>query len=341
MGLRIGYKASAEQFAPRQLLAFAVAAERAGLDSVFVSDHFQPWRHSDGHAPFSLSWLGAAAVATERVTLGTSVLTPTFRYHPSVVAHAFATLQILSQGRMVLGVGTGEALNDVPATGCAWPGFAERAARMMEAIGLIRRLWTEERVTHAGRYYRTEAATLYDRPDVPPPIHVGAGGPKAARLAGTVCDGFICTSGKRRTLYTDELLPALDAGLAERGRSRADIDRMIEIKLSYDRDPGRALENCRPWAALALAPQEKAGIEDPAEIERLAEALPIERAASRWIVASTPEAVLEGVAPYVAMGFNHLVFHAPGPDQQGFLDAFSAEVLPALRSAFGAVPAVA
>lgn len=331
---KLGYKASAEQFAPLQLLDFAVAAEGAGFDSVFVSDHFQPWRHSDGHAPFSLSWLGAAAARTDRVVLGTSVLTPTFRYHPSVVAHAFATLQILSRGRMVLGVGTGEALNDVPATGCAWPRFAERAERMMEAIGLIRRLWTEERVSHAGRHYRTEAATLYDRPDVPPPIYVGAGGPKAARMAGTVCDGFICTSGKRPGLYTDELLPALHAGLAESGRGAQDIDRMIEIKLSYDPDPDRALQNCRHWAALALAPEEKAGIEDPAEIERLADALPIERAASRWIVASRPEAVVEGVAPYVAMGFNHLVFHAPGPDQGAFLDSFGAEVMPALRAAF-------
>src|SRR3954464_12665565 len=114
MNLKLGYKASAEQFAPRPLLDFSVAAEQAGFDSVFISDHFQPWRHTDGHAPFALSWLGALGAKTSRIVMGTSVLTPTFRYHPSIVAQAFATLGELFPDRIVLGVGTGESLNEVP-----------------------------------------------------------------------------------------------------------------------------------------------------------------------------------------------------------------------------------
>jgi len=111
---RIGYKASAEQFGAKELLRYAVMAEKMGMDSVWVSDHFQPWRHTGGQAPFSLAWLGALGASTERVLMGTSVLTPTFRYHPSIVAQAFATLGSLFPGRVALGIGTGESLNEVP-----------------------------------------------------------------------------------------------------------------------------------------------------------------------------------------------------------------------------------
>src|SRR5919108_6089602 len=137
--LKLGYKASAEQFGPRELLDFSIEAERNGFDSVFISDHFQPWRHTDGHAPFSFSWLAAVGQRTERILLGTSVATPTFRYHPAVVAHAFGTLGVLHPGRMILGVGSGEALNEVAATGIAWPSPKERLARLREAVELIRR----------------------------------------------------------------------------------------------------------------------------------------------------------------------------------------------------------
>ncbi|HYY88116.1 MAG TPA: LLM class flavin-dependent oxidoreductase, partial [Chloroflexota bacterium] len=123
MSLRLGYKASAEQFDPRTLLEFGVLAEQAGFDSVVVSDHFQPWRHSGGHAPFSFAWLGALGERTRRVLMGTSVVTPTFRYHPSVVAHAMATLGCLFPERVMLGIGTGESLNEVAPTGIAWPEF--------------------------------------------------------------------------------------------------------------------------------------------------------------------------------------------------------------------------
>src|SRR5882724_3160281 len=168
--LRLGYKASAEQFGPSELLDYSILAESRGFDSVFVSDHFQPWRHTGGHAPFSLSWLGALGARTHRVVMGTSVLTPTFRYHPSVVAHAFGTLGELFPGRVVLGVGTGESLNETPSTGMLWPEQKERTARFREAVHLIQQLWREERVSFHGVYYRTENATIYDRPEKPVPI---------------------------------------------------------------------------------------------------------------------------------------------------------------------------
>ena len=331
--LKIGWKASAEQFGPRELVDLAVEAESVGLDSVFISDHFQPWRHNDGHAPFAMSWLAAAGERTERVVLGTSVMTPTFRYNPAVVAQAFGTLGALNPGRVVLGIGTGEALNEVAvgAAGSPWPEFKERFARLREAVTLIRRLWTEDRVTFEGDYYRTHDATVYDRPETPVPIYVAAGGPLVARYAGRSGDGFICTSGKGRELYEEQLLPAVDEGLAKAGRAPGDIDRMIEIKLSYDRDEERALTDCRFWAPLSLTAEQKHGVHDPVEMERLADELPDEHVAKRWIVSGDPDEVVEHIRQYVDWGFDHLVIHAPGGDQARFLEQFGADVLPRLR----------
>ena len=334
--LKLGYKASAEQFPPRQLLEFAVHAEAVGFDSIMVSDHFQPWRHTDGHAPFSFAWLAALGERTSRALIGTSVVTPTFRYHPAIVAQAIGSLGSLYPGRVLLGVGTGESLNEVPATGMAWPPFKERFARLREAIELMRRLGREERVSFEGEYYRTERATIYDRPEVPVPIYVAASGALAARLAGRLGDGFICSSGKAKELYTETLLPAVAEGLAKAGRAAGSIEYMIEMKVSFDPDRARALEDTRHWAALALSPEEKTGVEDPMEMEKLADALPIERAARRWIVSSDPDEHVERLAETVALGFTHLIFHAPGPDQRRFLDLYAAQVLPRLRARYGA-----
>jgi coenzyme F420-dependent glucose-6-phosphate dehydrogenase len=332
--LKLGYKASAEQFGPRELLEFSCLAEAVGFDSVFVSDHFQPWKHTGGHAPFSFSWLGALGARTTRVQLGTSVATPTFRYHPAVVAQAFGTLGAMFPGRVVLGIGTGESLNEVPATGMEWPGAKERRDRLREAVRLINRLWSEDRVTFEGQFYRTDRATIYDKPDQKVPIWIAASGPLAAAMAGQMAEGFICTSGKNPQLYID-LSNKVAEGLARASRPNDGIERMIEVKVSFDTDANRAKEDTRHWAALALSPEEKVGVEDPVEMERLAEALPLDRAASRWIVSSDPDEQVEKIRPYVELGFRHLVFHAPGPDQARFLKLYAEQVLPLLRAKLG------
>ncbi|MCC7462069.1 MAG: glucose-6-phosphate dehydrogenase (coenzyme-F420) [Gammaproteobacteria bacterium] len=333
--IKLGYKASAEQFGPKELLDFSVLAEQSGFDSVFISDHFQPWRHTGGHAPNSLVWLGALGARTTRILMGTSVLTPTFRYHPSIVAQAFATLGAMCPGRVVLGIGTGESLNEVPATGMPWPEPKERTARLKESVKLIRQLWSEERVSFRGEYYHTENATLYDRPETPPAIYVAGAGPLISKYAGSTAEGFICTSGKASALYTDTLLPNVAAGLAAAGRAPGSMDMMIEMKVSFDTDRTRAQDDTRYWAALALSPEEKMSVEDPREMERLADSLPAERTMKRWIVSTDPDEHVERIRPYVDMGFRHLVFHAPGPDQARFLRLYSGQVLPRLRQAFG------
>jgi coenzyme F420-dependent glucose-6-phosphate dehydrogenase len=216
----------------------------------------------------------------------------------------------------------------------AWPETKERFARLREANQLIRKLWTEERVSFEGQFYRTEKATIYDRPEKPVPIYVAGAGPQVAKYAGRSAQGFICTSGKAWKLYTETLLPNVKEGLKLASRPPADYDLMIEMKVSFDTDRERAMQDTRHWAALALTPEEKMSVEDPVEMEKLAAALPVERAASRWIVSSDPDEHIEKIRPYVEMGFRHLVFHAPGPDQERFLRLYGEQVVPKLRHRF-------
>jgi coenzyme F420-dependent glucose-6-phosphate dehydrogenase len=327
--MRYGYKASAEQFGPRQLLSYSAQAEALGLDTVAISDHFQPWRHHGGHSPAALPWLGAAGERLTSAYLGTSVLTPTLRYQPAIVAQAFATLGVLYEGRVFLGVGTGEAMNETPVTGDVWPSGKERRRRLAEAVTLIRLLWSQERVDFAGEYYKVSRATIYDRPAQPVPIYIAASGPLAASMAGRLGDGFICTSGKGADLYT-ELLGKVREGAEKAGKDYDSIKKMIEIKVSYDRDREAAEHACEWWAALALSGEEKSGVEDPIEMERLADAAK-DRASSRFIVSNDAGEVIDGIAPYVDLGFEELVFHFPAEDQSRALEQFTRDVLPRLR----------
>jgi len=337
MTLTLGYKASAEQFAPRELVEIAVAAEGHGFESVFTSDHFQPWRHAGGHAPFSLAWMAAVGERTSTIRIGTSVMTPTFRYNPAVIAQAFASLGCLYPGRVIAGFGTGEALNEI-ATGFRgageqdWPEFKERFARLRESVRLMRELWVGDRVSFEGEYYSTHDASIYDVPEGGVPVYIAAGGPTVAKYAGRAGDGFICTSGKGMELYTEQLIPAVKEGAAASGRSFDDLDRMIEIKLSYEETEEAALENTRFWSPLSLSKEQKHDITDPVEMEQAADALPIEQIAKRWIVGTDPDAIVADIKEYVDWGFNHLVFHAPGHDQRRFLDLFGRDLAPRLRA---------
>jgi coenzyme F420-dependent glucose-6-phosphate dehydrogenase len=248
-----------------------------------------------------------------------------------VLAQEFATLGLLYPGRVMLGVGSGEALNEIAVSGREWPEFKERFARLREAVRLMQELWTaDDEVSFSGDYYTTVGATIYDNPEQPIPVYVAAGGPLVAKYAGRVGAGFICTSGKGMELYTEKLLPAVAEGAATAERDPDSVDRMIEIKMSYDRDREVALENCRFWAPLSLTAEQKHSVGSAVEMERLADQLPIDQVARRWIVASDP--AMAQLKPYLDAGFNHLVFHGPGHDQERFLTQFTEDVLPALRA---------
>ncbi len=219
--LKLGYKASAEQFAPRELVELAVAAEAHGMDSATVSDHFQPWRHEGGHAPFSLAWMTAVGERTKRLILGTSVLTPTFRYNPAVIAQAFATMGCLYPDRIFLGVGTGEALNEI-ATGYEgeWPEFKERYARLRESVradaravarrpGRLRR-----RVLPAPRARRSTTCPRAASRSTSP--RAGRRWPSTPAARATASSA---PRGKGEELYKDKLIPAMTRGRGGGGQA--------------------------------------------------------------------------------------------------------------------------
>jgi len=215
---------------PTNCSNFSCTAEAVGFDSVFISDHFQPWKHTGGHAPSSIAWLGALGARTRRVIIGTSVMTPTFRYHPSVVAQAFATLGVMFPNRVVLGLGSGESLNDVPAIGIKWPPFKERQARLRESIALMRALWSEERVTFEGQYYKTEKATIYDRPAKPVPIYVAASGPTSPRWPARSRRAIFAPAARRRS--------STRRRCCQCGCRPASRRPCVRIDRSHDRDEG-------------------------------------------------------------------------------------------------------
>jgi coenzyme F420-dependent glucose-6-phosphate dehydrogenase len=332
--LKIGYKASAEQFAPRELLDFAVLAEELGFDGVAVSDHFQAWRQDGGHSPFSFAWLAAVGERTKTIELGTSVVSPIHRYHPGIVAQAMGTLGALYPDRVMLGIGTGEALNEVP-LGFDWPDQKERFQRLKEATLLMQKLWTEDRVTFDGNYFQTADATIYDRPENPVPIYIAAAGPAAARLAGRTAQGFITTSGKDPALYSEKLLPAVREGIQKAGRKTDDVELKIELKVSFDEDFQRARQDTKCWGALALTHEEKTTVNNAVEMQELADALPVERTESRWIVSDDPAKQIEGIQQYIDLGFTNLMFHFPGPDQERALRLYAEHVIPQLRGLAG------
>ena len=206
---------------------------------MWISDHFQPWRHTGGRAPFSPAWLAAVGERTQRVLLATSVLTPTFRYHPSVMAHAFATLACLYPGRAALGIGSGEAMNEVAPTGMAWPEFKERYARLRESVSLMRQLWSSDFVTFAGTYYKTSTATLYDRPAEGVPVYIAAGGPQVCQVCRTCRQWLHLHKRQRRRAVSG---PALTSP----GRRRKGVRPRSQQHGTLNRDKGLVRLGSRP-----------------------------------------------------------------------------------------------
>ena len=321
----IGFCLPHEQFPAPALIEHGVAAVAAGFQALWTSDHFHPWQHNQGHAGHAWITLAALGQRTERVPLGTGVTCPTYRYRPAEVAHAFASLGVLYPGRVYLGVGTGEALNELPAGG-GWGPYRERAERMVEAITLIRRLWSGEWVTHHGRYYHVDNARLYDVPPEPVPIYIAASGPRSMRLAGTHGDGLI-------TDPDSALDPAKRDAFRDGARAAGkDPDAMPVLVEHYvvvgrraEADEGARLWRFGPTAGDLLDEP------DPREIQRRAEAsTSLEDVHGRWTVSEDPETHIQAILRLLDGGVSHVFVHAPQQDQGRVIDFYARHVLPRL-----------
>lgn len=322
----IGYHGGAEQFTPGELVELAVAVERAGFQGMSLSDHLHPWQENQGHAGHAWITLAAIGARTERLLLGTSVTCPIYRYHPLEVAHAFATLGVLYPGRVFLGVGTGEALNEAVAAG--WGPYRERAARLVEALRLIRRLWDEDYVDFEGAYYRVRGARLFDKPAPPVPVYVAASGPRSAAIAAREGDGWITDPGtaRRRPDVRDAFIAAARAA----GRDVDTLARVIELWcVAGDREEALA---CAPlWQFLPVF-QDVVNVADPRNVQRVAmERATPERVVDGWLVSGDPDAHIAAIRELAALGATHVFVHSPQPDQRKVIDFYSRHVIPALR----------
>ncbi|WP_285563899.1 LLM class F420-dependent oxidoreductase [Streptomyces sp. NBC_01463] len=318
--VRIGYTMMTEQAGPRELVSHVVGAERAGFDFSVISDHSFPWLESQGHAPYAWSVLGAAAQATSRIPLMTYVTCPTFRYHPAVVAQKAATMQILSQGRFRLGLGSGENLNE-HIIGAGWPAAPVRLERLEEAVDIIRRMFTGESVTHHGAHFDVENARLWDLPDEVPPIGIAVSGPRSCELAGRQGDLLIATEPK------PELLDRFDA------HGGVGKPRVGQLPVCYGTDREAAIARARDQFRWSLGGWHvNSELPSPSSFDQATQHIRHEDVAEAIPCGDDVDSFVDAVRPYAAAGFTEIALVQIGGDhQESFLEWAEAELLPALR----------
>lgn len=327
-GVTLGYWAAQEQYSPSELLSHSVAAEKGGFETVFSSDHFMPWFDSKAHSGFAWAWLAACAAKTSRVRLGTAVTAPD-RYHPALIAQAFATLDEMFPGRMILGLGAGEAMNSKP-LGIPLPSPAERVVRLEDSLEVITRLWSGDFVDYSGFFFQLHKAKLYTRPRTKIPLLVAAGGRQTARLAGRYGDGIIGFSGSQ-----DVLTEALDAA-KEQGKDPAKFIKLFEFKCSFDPDFQKALNSVKVWRSTMAKDVLNSNISDPRTLEhRGEEEVSDAKIREVWSIVTNVDELLKPIERSMKQGYNMIQVHSSSPDEARFIDEFTSKVLPHLKGGSG------
>lgn len=324
--VNIDYMAHQEQYDPNQLLRFSELAVDAGFDRVWTSDHFHPWFHTDGQSGFAWAWLGAAC---ERLacSLGTCVTPTAGHYHPGMIAQAFATLQVLHDGGIVLGVSTGEAMNEVP-LGFDWPNYPERRQRLEESLEIIQALWELDGfVDYDGEHYQLDDARLYTKPEEPPELHIAANGPSTAALAGQHCDGFITV--KKDDEYTEKLYPAVSREAGNVGRDVDSIETTLLVTASYHQDYEQAFEATKPWWPTTQNVFDRA-LSNPKEIEAEGGRATDEAVEEKFVIANSPEGIAGQLEEYAELGFDRIAMGNSSPEPEQFFEVMAEEVIPTL-----------
>ncbi len=316
-----------EQWQPETLVGHAALAESVGFDGLVVSERFHPWVDDHGAAGFAYSTLGAIATATERVRIATGVTTPLFRFHPAVVAQASATIDRLSNGRFDLGVGTGENINEGP-LGYPFPKYAERAARMREALEILRRLLDGEKLSHSGEYYTTDRARLYSPPIGDVPIWMAAGGPKSAALAATMAQGII-TSVKDPAVTIERVIDPARVAAFE---ADAPPPKILATRWSiFAHSQDEAWQALLAWRGLR-APGRLEAV-DPKELRTRADELPRDEVLSRYSIVSSVDDIVDTYRPLVEeVGADTVGIQITSLDQEATIRLLGEEALPRLRA---------
>ncbi|KAA9400717.1 TIGR03557 family F420-dependent LLM class oxidoreductase [Haloarcula sp. CBA1131] len=322
----IDYMAHQEQYSPSELLEYSELASDNGFDFIWTSDHFHPWFHTDAEAGFAWSWLGAA---TERVDIpiGTCVTPAGKHYHPAMMAQAFATIQEMHDERVVLGLSTGEAMNEKP-LGHEWPEYSVRRDRLEETLEIIHGLYdSDDFFSYEGNHYEVDDAKLYTMPEERPEIHLAANGPSTASLTSEYGDGFITV--KKGEEYTDRLYPAIRRYTEEEGRDPDSIETTLLVIASYDEDFEQARAATRPWWATTQNVFDRA-MANPKEIEQEGEKATEEEIEAKFLIADDPSTIAAQLEEYAEMGFDRIALGNTSPDPARFFEVMGDEVIPTL-----------
>jgi len=316
---KIGYFLSSEEHSPKALVEQAVRAERAGFQSLWISDHYHPWNDEQGQSAFVWSVIGAIGQATDRIPVTTAVTCPMMRIHPAVIAQAAATSAVLLPGRFGLGVGTGEALNE-HIFGDVWPETDVRLEMLEESVEVIRALWKGRTTSHRGKHYTVENARIYSLPDTPPPILISGFGPKSIELAGRIGDGYIST------------MP--DPGMVRQFRAAGGGDKPAHagLKVCWGEDEGSALKTAyRLWPNSGLPGELSQVLPTPRHFEQASSLVTEEMIGEAIVCGPDVDRHVAAVQQYVDAGYDEVYVGQIGPDQEGFFTFYEREVLPRLR----------
>jgi G6PDH family F420-dependent oxidoreductase len=315
---KIGYFLSCEQFGPKELIDQAKRAEAAGFDGLWISDHFHPWNDEQGQSPFVWSVIGALSEVTS-LPITTAVTCPTVRVHPAIIAQAAATAAVQLGGLFVLGVGSGEALNE-HVLGDRWPSVGVRQEMLEEAVAVIRLLHTGEEVSHHGTFYEVQEAKIYTRPAQPVPIYVSGFGPQAAELAGRIGDGYC--------------LAMPDAELVKAFRNNGGGNKPVQAgtKVSWDQDADAALTLAhRLWANEGLPGQLAQTLPRPKDFAEAMTMVPQEAVAESVACGPDPDKHATQVQQYLDADVDEVYVQKIGPDMDGFFTSWQRDVLPQLK----------
>jgi len=324
----IGWQGGPEQYEPLELLEQAVAAERAGFDTILVDDHFHPWDPS-GHSCYTWSWLGAAAVRLNGIEIGTGVTCPILRYNPAIIAQAAATIDQMSPGPVYLGVGTGEALNEYPATGL-WPDYNMRQDMLGEAIDLIRALWTGDEVTFEGDYFNVRKARLYTAPKRDIPIYISSLVPESAGFAGQHGDGLITVANPPDVMR--QVIKNFDVGARMAGKAPEAMPKIVLYNVAYTDDADAAVKiHKKYWASTILRAMYLQNIYTPEMSATNGAAVGDDTIRGHMCISADPEVHARYAQQFIDAGFNRLYVHSSGPGQYEFIENYGKHVLPRIR----------
>ena len=353
----IGYWASQEQYSMQQLIDFVKEAEKAGFESTLTSDHFHPWSHTNGHGNFTWIWISAIAERTKKMKFITGVTAAVYRYNPGLIAQAFASLDVLYPGRIGLGVGSGEAMNEVT-LGFDWPPAEIRVERTVESIQIIKKLWNKSEnsfndlekprlnnnkknsnihcsvdedgfVTFIGKYFKIQNAKLYTPPSTNIPLFMAGSGTNAIKAAAEYTDGLITTSKPEEV---KEIFEVFDSAAKKANKDINSLEKIAKPKVSYSEDYDKAFKAAEFWRTTQIDNAFDTNINDPRVLEEKAkrEVSDDEQKKSTIIVTSI-EDLITPIEKYLDAGFTKIYIHSTSPDEIEFIRLFSKKVLPYFR----------